>query len=205
MSFSKAQQSSDLYRQIYAALQDYNIAIKPFGRLEQANLTEPLIWKFFDKPMPVNRSFENELIELTHEAPPDIASQVRYQLDVCISNGYLNEHNLGHAFLTRLATMGVGEAQDLLEYVANHAKRVFDVMSLFDLKLTEGTALRAKIPYYCEYIRSATITPTAVYFQTPIPETSNRVIRKYAHHADRFLRVRFTEEKDEVNEGDYTL
>ena len=96
--------------------------------------------------------------------------------------------------------MGDGAAQDLLEYVANQGKRVYDVMSLFDLKLTEGTALRARIPHYCEYIRAATITPTAVYFQTPVPETSNRVIRKYALHADRFLRVRFTEEKEEVNQ-----
>lgn len=37
-----------------------------------------------------------------------------------------------------------------------------------------------------------------VYFQTPVPETSNRVIRQYSQYADRFLRVRFTEEKTEV-------
>jgi len=37
-----------------------------------------------------------------------------------------------------------------------------------------------------------------IYFGTPYVETSNRVLRQYAEHADRFLRVRFTDEKFQV-------
>lgn len=136
------------------------------------------------------------LDELTQEI--GLAFQVRYQLEVCISQGLLNEHNLHRPFVTRLNQMRNGEARDILEYVANHGKRVFDPMTLFNIKVGDGSALRAKVPHYCVYIRSATVTPTTVYIETPIAETSNRVLRKYANNADRFLRVRFTDEKSEV-------
>ena len=183
---------------IEQALQDFNIEILPFGHMKMLQHFEPPVWEFLDKPTTPRRGNRADLIELDHPIEMHLAFPVRYQLEVCISNGYLNEYNLSQAFISRLKSMEIGQAQDLLEYVANHAKRVFDPMSLFSLKLAEGSPLRANIPHYCVYIRSAMVTPTTVYFQTPIPETSNRVIREYARYADRFLRVRFTEEKTEV-------
>ena len=101
--------------------------------------------------------------------------------------------------------MDIKEAQDLLEYVANHGNRVYNPMLLMQAINREGLLSRTKIPSYCAYVRSATITPTTVYFQTPVAETSNRVIRQYSQYADRFLRVRFTEEKTEVGFLDVTV
>ena len=180
------------------ALQDYNIAILQLGHLETVQKCDPSGWDLIDKQAESQQGPRADLIELDSPSKTDLAFAVRYQLEVCISNGYLNEHNISQAFISRLKSIDVGHAQDLLEYVANHAKRLFDPMSIFDLKITEGSTLRSHIPTYCVYIRSATVTPTTVYFQTPIPETSNRVIREFARHADRFLRVRFTEEKTQV-------
>ena len=183
---------------ICQALQDYNIEIIPFGPLRILQQVEPPVWEYLDKPITPRQGSRDDMIDLDVHTDLQLAFPVRYQLEVCISNGYLNEHNLSQAFISRLRDMDVTKARDLLEYVANHAKRVFEPMLLFDLKVVDGAVLRSNIPHYCVYIRSATVTPTTVYFQTAVPETSNRVIREYAQYADRFLRVRFTEEKTEV-------
>ena len=196
--FEKSSNPLRLYDMLRQALQDYNIEILQFGYLETIQQRNRLVWDLIDKPVELQRGPRADLIELDTSAQTDLAFAVRYQLEVCISNGYLNEHNISQAFISRLKGIDTSQAQDLLEYVANHAKRIFDPMSIFSLKIIEGTTLRSSIPPYCVYIRSATVTPTTVYFQTPVPETSNRVIREFARYADRFLRVRFTEEKTQV-------
>ena len=198
MMFKQSNVRGTLFSTIRQALQDYNIETSPFGPLEIIHPHEPPVWDILDRPITTQKGARADLIELEGNAGIQLAFPVRYQLEVCISNGYFNEHNLNHTFIARLASMTAGQAQDLLEYVANQGKRIFNPMSLFNISVADGTALRANIPHYCVYIRSATVTPTTVYFQTPTPETSNRVIRKYAQYADRFLRVRFTEEKTEV-------
>lgn len=134
-----------------------------------------------------------------------MAFEVRYQLEVCLSQGFLNEHNLSEEFVRTLMNMSVKQARDFLEYIANHGNRIYDPLVLIQAFNGQGLLSRSKIPSYCAYIRSATVTPTTVYFQTPVAETSNRVIRQYSQYADRFLRVRFTEEKTEVRFLDATL
>ncbi|CAG8532252.1 7758_t:CDS:2 [Ambispora leptoticha] len=46
-------------------------------------------------------------------------------------------------------------------------------------------------------VNHATVTPTKIYFEGPIFETSNSILRRYAEYTDRFLRVTFTEENFE--------
>lgn len=196
--FEKSDNTTRLFGPIRQALQDYNVGILPLDHLDLSEQLTPPVWEFLDKPSVSQNGFRADTLELNGARESPLSFQVRYQLEVCISNGYLNEYNLSKAFVSRLKDMNASEAQDLLEYVANQGKRVFNPMSLFNIRVANGAPLRAKVPHYCVYIRSATVTPTTVYFQTPIAETSNRVIRKYCHYADRFLRVRFTEEKTDV-------
>lgn len=196
--FEKSNNTTDLFGSVRQALLNYNIKILSLDHLDlPEQLTAP-VWEFLDKPFVRQHGLRADIIELNGERESPLIFQARYQLEVCISNGYLNEYKLSKEFVSRLKTMKASEAQDLLEYVANQGKRVFNPMSLFNIRVADGASLRAKVPHYCVYIRSATVTPTTVYFQTPIAETSNRVIRKYSHHADRFLQVRFTEEKTYV-------
>ncbi len=195
--FDNSKNTADLFGPIRQALQSYNISILPLDHLDLPEQLTPPVWEFLDKPFVRQHGSRPDMFELNDGESP-LTFHVRYQLEVCISNGYLNEYTLSKDFVSRLKNMNASEAQDLLEYVANQGKRVFDPMSLFNIRTTDGAPLRAKVPHYCVYIRSATVTPTTVYFQTPIAETSNRVIRKYSHYADRFLRVRFTEEKTDV-------
>ncbi|KAH7106677.1 RdRP-domain-containing protein [Auriculariales sp. MPI-PUGE-AT-0066] len=44
----------------------------------------------------------------------------------------------------------------------------------------------------CHHI---TITPTAIHLEGPFPVLSNRVLRRYPHHPDHFVRVHFTDEE----------
>ncbi|KAL8655096.1 MAG: hypothetical protein Q9226_003172 [Calogaya cf. arnoldii] len=195
ISSSKTQH---LFRQIGQALRDYNITIQEIAGFEVASHREPAVWKYIDQPITAPPRSTSTLADLfKDESIPPLAFPVRYQLEVCISHGYLNEHNLGQDFIRQLRNMDPTKALDILEYVANQEKRVFEPMELFDLKIIKGAASRPPIPQYCALIRSATVTPTTVYFNTPTVEISNRVIRYYTEHADRFLRVRFTDERDE--------
>jgi hypothetical protein len=59
-----------------------------------------------------------------------------------------------------------------------------DGPSLHDLQRTENVAV----------IHRAKVTPTHVFLYGPEPETTNRVLRKYAEHHEFFLRVQFCDE-----------
>ncbi|CAJ0902850.1 22617_t:CDS:10 [Entrophospora sp. SA101] len=47
------------------------------------------------------------------------------------------------------------------------------------------------------WVYHAYITPTKIYFEDPTYEQSNRILRKYEEHYDRFLRVTFVDENEE--------
>ncbi|KAL8835144.1 MAG: hypothetical protein Q9170_003449 [Blastenia crenularia] len=198
LRFKLSNETRALFHRIGQALRDYNISIEKMAGFKIAPHREPPVWQYIDQPVPVSSRPTSMLEDLLRDdSVPLLAFAVRYQLEVCISQGYLNEHNLSQAFVDKLTNMQPSKAQDLLEYVANQGKRIFVPMELFDLKIVKGSASRPPIPQYCTYIRSANVTPTTIYFNTPTVEISNRVIRYYAEHADRFLRVRFTDEKVE--------
>lgn len=184
------------WRMMREALHDYNIEIVRMPGFSISYGYRPAVWRFLGS----KRRTADGLDELLEESTADLDFEARYQLEVCISQGYLNEYNLDQAFVNRLMTMGTGKVRDLLEHVANHGLREFHPMNLFQKQVGDGSLLRSRIPHFCVYIRSATVTPTTVHFQTPVAETSNRVIRQFAEYADRFLRVRFTDEKSEVRQ-----
>ena len=187
------------------ALRDHNIEIVPFPNFHIISRRDAPVWKLIDIPLEKPSNTGTGLEEMIHANQPRMAFEVRYQLEVCLSQGYLNEHNLSETFIEILINMNNKQAQDLLVYIANHGNRIYDPMLLLQATDGVGSLSRSKIPSYCAYIRSATVTPTTVYFQTPVAETSNRVIRQYSQYADRFLRVRFTEEKTEARFPNITM
>ena len=187
------------FNQIREALRDYNIEIVPFPKFHQIPRDDAPVWKLIEPPLKKQSNPGNGLEEMMHANTPQMPFEIRYQLEVCLSQGFLNEHNLSEEFIWTLLSMNIKQAQDLLEYIANHGNRLYDPMLSIQAINGQGLLSRTKIPSYCAYVRSATVTPTTVYFQTPVAETSNRVLRQYSQYADRFLRVRFTEEKTEVS------
>ncbi|KAK5111891.1 hypothetical protein LTR62_004623 [Meristemomyces frigidus] len=118
---------------------------------------------------------------------------VRYQLEVCLSLNKLRECDIDSLFLEKLASLEPARAVGLLTKVADTRSRIFDPMSIFS---SSGQIKVAKsMPAHYTTIPSAVITPTTIYFTTPVMETSNRVIRANSEAQDRFLRVKFTDER----------
>ncbi|KAI9885653.1 MAG: hypothetical protein M1823_002522 [Watsoniomyces obsoletus] len=186
------------YQSICAALKDYNVQIKKVKDFKVIPAREPETWNLLDRaahsPVGDSRSF---LAYLQDAVVAPLGFVVRYQLEVCLSQGQLNEHNLSRAFIERLAEMEEQKASDLLRYVADRKERIYDPMTIFNLKVPKSFRAHTKIPRYCAMGRKATVTPSKIYFSTPQVEATNRVIRQYIGHADRFLRVQFTDEKHE--------
>jgi RNA-dependent RNA polymerase len=120
---------------------------------------------------------------------------VRYQLAACLSNGLLVAHNITNVFLENLATLDPRRAVHLLERVVDKQQVYYNPMDIFNIRI-KGS-LEKKVPSYCVLQRSAIITPTMIHVASPIMETSNRITRKYAADADRFIRVKFSDEKTE--------
>lgn len=98
------------------------------------------------------------------------------------------------SFVNKLVELGENKARRLLEHVATHKATYHDPMKIFDLYIMKRVT-DSKIPAYCCYMRTARITPSTIYYNTPTVDISNRVTRRYREFSDRFLRIRFTEEK----------
>ncbi|KAH1780249.1 hypothetical protein KXW56_004375 [Aspergillus fumigatus] len=179
-------------------LNDYNIAIENttrFSVLDQTQERPPPIWRWIDfADLQGSKKIVSSVEELGDETYVHLPFPVRYQLEVCLSHNYLSEFTMSREFAVKLLNLGESEAVKLLEHVAIKEEVYHDPMKIFDLKFAKGST-RAKIPSYCCYMRSARITPTTIYYNTPSVDISNRVIRYYIEYADRFLRVRFTDEK----------
>ena len=176
-------------KEIGQALQDFNVKVEDFGTFEFSRSAR-VGWAFVDQPLRFEAS--SVLEEMMGVTP--LAFPVRYQLEVCISQGLLNEYNLSEEFALKLRMLDQKHATDLLVYIATENKRYYDPMDVFSLQV-KGTPFKRSIPAHCVEIRSATVTPTTMYFHNPSVEVSNRIIRQFAGFSDRFLRVRFSDEK----------
>jgi RNA-dependent RNA polymerase len=144
---------------------------------------------------------------------------VRYQLEACISHGCLHESNLSAAWAKKLLDLDTltpmptnnelnqnPRATKLLEKVLESKQRFYNAMDIFAL-LSKVNTVQKKVPRYCTMVRSATVTATTIYFNSPSMDTSNRVIRQFRQHEDRFLRVKFRDESYKgtiMNFGDDT-
>ncbi|KAK4452876.1 RNA dependent RNA polymerase-domain-containing protein [Podospora aff. communis PSN243] len=184
-------------------LRDWNLELLD-GTFTRTADSDADLWTLLDRPE-VPAAAEEDLLSLGEIAPAPLPFDVRYQLEVCISHGVLNEHNIGEPFikkLTELAEIKVLEynrARLLLEYAADQGKRIYDPMELFrDQSALEYIPSTARLPDHCALVRKATITPTKLYFNTPTVETTNRVIRQYKPVQDNFLRIQFADETGKI-------
>jgi len=170
------------------ALQDFNVRkkqLETFRVNRDKSVLNP-IWNHLDLPTTASNG---EPLERHLEFP------VRYQLEVCISHGLLNEYNITPSFIDKLVSMPQRDAISLLELVQENKTRLFDPMEVFRTPRGRRADSAKAIPDSCVYMRRATVSPTGILFHSPSVEISNRVIRHYERYADRFLRVTFTDEK----------
>lgn len=133
-------------------------------------------------------------LELLESQTLHLPFDVRYQLEVCISQGLLNEYNIDDRFLQKLNSFGSERARMMLEGVADRNTTFYNPMDIFSEPRVMHYWSSVRVPSQAALIRKAVITPTTIYFKTPTVEVTNRILRKYSHLTDHFLRVQFTDE-----------
>jgi RNA-dependent RNA polymerase len=211
LSFDISTLTGPQFEEFSNALADYGVLIKDPAGYSLVQKSEPILWDSLQEEISTTRSdFESALgasafAELSTRRV-HISFPVQYQLEVCLSNGFLKEHKITRTFLERLALMDPTEATYILEKVADKQKIqeivLYDPMNIFKVPIVGQ--LTKKVPSYCVLSRAVNITPTMMHVASPVVETSNRIIRKHATDADRFIRVKFSDEKTEgrVSQGD---
>lgn len=143
-------------------------------------------------------------IDLFNSTIVHLPFTVQYQLEACISHGCIHESTISTEWVEQLLAQDKGPNSDrhnphypratrLLEKVLESKQRFYNPMDIFHFGQQISLAQK-HIPEYCTMVRSATVTPTTIYFNSPSVDTSNRVIRKFREHEDRFLRVKFRDE-----------
>lgn len=192
---SSSREQFDIFRQ---ALEDHNVLFTDLDNLEcrQGSNEDVVVWDLIDPPVHADHkssltSLDSNLIVLPFA--------IRYQLEVCLSRGVISEHNITVEFLQAMLDLGPRAVTVLEAAALQHSATsdpYFDPASI--LKLAPTKPPRATQGGHTTYIRAAQVTPTSVYYTTPVLETSNRVIRHFFAYEDRFLRVRFGDERGKV-------
>lgn len=193
LTFDPRQVDRNFYNQARNAMQDYNVQFIHTNNFKVVPASSSTILDLLDDPVS-KQTWSDWMKELTWGTTHSLAWSVRYQLEACISLGYINEWNLDGDFINELATMSEKRAQLKLELVVDSQRRFFTPKDIFNLPIPKRFLSR-KTPKHCILQRSATVTPSTIYLSSPTVEMSNRILRKYQEHSDRFLRVRFTDEK----------
>ncbi|KAI3131951.1 hypothetical protein CBS147330_4376 [Penicillium roqueforti] len=177
---------------------DYNINVKDGSHfIEKADRPVP-VWHWVDFLESKSNKASALLQDLGDQNYLHLPFKVRYQLEVCLSQGYLSEFTMTREFVERLKDLGDDQATRLLEFVATEKKQYLEAMEIFGLKFFRGVT-DSKIPSYCCFMHTARVTPTTIYYNTPTVDISNRVVREWSTKGapGRFLRVRFTDERTE--------
>ncbi|KAL4970044.1 RNA dependent RNA polymerase-domain-containing protein [Aspergillus stella-maris] len=178
-------------------LRDYNLVVEETDRFTvhcDVKKQPTTVWDWIDlEPEDSGSSFSSlqDLIDSNHIHLP---FAVRYQLEVCISQGVLSEFTMTQEFVLKLVELGEKQARKLLEHISLQKKIYYRPMEIFDIKFFKGITA-GKVPSYCCQMRSARISPSTIYYSVPSVDISNRVIRHFIEFSDNFLRIRFTDEK----------
>lgn len=196
--------SVQVYDKLKLALEDHNVKIDNINTLERIPTHAAQLWSWIDPPNLKHPSADLEHMQ-GNDSTFHLPFEVRYQLEVCISRGIINEYNIEKDFIKKLeeiASQDPAKACNILEYVAGQDNRIYDPMLIFEDNEAMAFTAKTEIPHYCAYSRKATITPSTIYFSTPTVETTNRVLRHYAreNREGRFLRVQFTDELAEAGD-----
>ncbi|KAF2857014.1 RdRP-domain-containing protein [Plenodomus tracheiphilus IPT5] len=200
ISFGATTLSGAKFQEFRDALADHGIVIQDLSHYGIQSKTASPLWSVLQEeisgthphlqPASTVPIFDDLFATQVHLSFP-----VRYQLEACLSNGYLKEHSLSKNFLEKLAAMEPRRAVHILEKVVDKQHVYYDPMDVFSIKIRGS--LERKVPDYCVLQRSVIVTPTMMHVASPVMEISNRIIRKYAADADRFIRVKFSDEKTE--------
>lgn len=199
LTFSDETASSPQFNELCRALSDFGVPVRnsePFTIItEQPTSLSAKLEDEFTGLVSHQQSVQKVSTTVSVLASDRVHLQfsVRYQLEACLSNGFIKESNVTLEFLERLSSMTPHEAVYILEKVADLQHVYYDPMEVFTIRCKNTK--RRSIPKYCVMQRSVNITPTMMYVASPVMEISNRIIRQNLTDSDRFIRVKFSDEK----------
>ncbi|CAG8525700.1 7878_t:CDS:2, partial [Ambispora gerdemannii] len=119
---------------------------------------------------------------------------VLYMVECCVTHNYLHDYNLDQEFFKILKSLPKELAVEIMKTFVSHKTRNYNPLSDLMKMVNHVIPDNVTPPEYCVLMRKVVITPTAMYILLPTMETSNRIIRLFKSHKDRFLRVQFTDE-----------
>lgn len=195
-------EASTLIKQLRYALEDLNVSYEDSPNFVVSPGAKSVLRTRLDHP-PIPPLGGALALMQSASQPIHLEFPVRYQLEVCLSRGLLNEHALSVDFVLKLADMTPTKARLRLEYLADQEVELRNPMTLFSNPDADAYYPNTSLPHYCALMRKATITPTTIRFNMPVAETSNRVLRRYNLLQDRFLRVQLLEESEKGRIGVY--
>ncbi|KAI0393037.1 RNA dependent RNA polymerase-domain-containing protein [Xylariaceae sp. FL0594] len=212
VTFKRSDSTTSTWETMKKILKDYNVSIHdvPLPRLATEEFGGSSAWELLDRQSPP----ESNLELLDDTKATNLPFEVRYQLEVCLSQGHLSEYTVDQEFLAKLGELSRtrkgsrDRAKDILTYLSEsrahvtgdrrdlnlYPRRYYDALALFSDRQALCHYPDLGAPAHCAWIRKVIVTPSTIYLTAPTPEPSNRVLRKFARHADRFLRVQFTDE-----------
>ncbi|KAF5748191.1 RNA-dependent RNA polymerase 6-like [Tripterygium wilfordii] len=128
-----------------------------------------------------------------------ISFEIMFMVNAVMHKGIFNQYQLSDDFFDLIRNQSGEVNVAALKHVYNYRHPVIDackrLKSVQESLLKNPKLLRSRqqLEEQAE-IRRLVITPTKAYCLPPEVEVSNRVLRKYKHVSDRFLRVTFTDE-----------
>ena len=192
VNLASSYRDNNQLRIVREALRDFNIKVieMPHFRIDYpATPPEAPYWSLV--PTITETEDKHEL----HSAQSfDLPFELRYQLEVCISQGWLSEYDITDRFLVRLQGLSEQKATQMLAHVDAYQERIMDPMSIFEDMRFQKPVKARQLPQNCVWVHHVSVTATGVKLQTPTVEQSNRIIRKYKSSASHFLRVRFEDD-----------
>nr|POE90232.1 rna-dependent rna polymerase 1 [Quercus suber] len=188
---------SDAFQQARQTVIDHNIEFSVPPSFDFTNSSGEDSWWWLSHNQKLGRTSDH-LSDFGHlkqmaMSPIYLVWPVRYMLEVCISQNIFHESSITKDFLEALVAIG-DDAVRLLEKAVDLKQRIYQPSDVFSLQKVVK-ARKKKIPHHCATVCAVTITPSTMYFAAPIPETSNRIVREFRQYEDRFLRVKFTDER----------
>lgn len=192
INIDASRENVERQRLVESALHDFNIAfIQPesFEICTASSGYKAPYWRL--SALDTGLVGNGEMLSAT---PSHLGFPVRYQLEVCISQGWLSEYDIDETFVSKLANMTEENARQMLLHVDAAGERIFDVMSIFDDIRFKKPVKARQLPANCVELHHVSVTATGLKLYSPTVEVSNRIIRKYKHYASRFLRVRFEDD-----------
>jgi RNA-dependent RNA polymerase len=188
------------FREFASALADHGVEIEDCHDYTVKDRIDSPLWTLLEEEISgTHPDLESSAVSSDLHGLSDsraiLEFPIRYQFEACLSNGHLKEHTITTEFLEKLKSLDQRRAVYILEKVVDKQRVYYDPMDIFKIHIK--CSLDKKVPSYCILQRSAVITPTSIHVASPVMETSNRITRKYAADADRFIRIKFSDEKTE--------